>query len=169
MWSSFFWSILTPRSRQFVVRYQQLKHQNKVWSLFKVNNRDIRATWMRSFWCLYFWFWVDFIHCFGVSIQVNAIWGCSVNEKYTLVLFPWYCTLFHKFCFLTRKQSRISEKQISGKIILTQIVSTKICRKPSIKIFGKYLGKVLFHQFVYVYLNVIYLETACTEHQFMSC
>ena len=31
---------------------RQWKHQNNVWNLFKVDNRDIRTTSVTSFWCL---------------------------------------------------------------------------------------------------------------------
>ena len=36
-----------------LVQSQQWKHQNNVWNLFKVNNRDTRTTSMTLFWCLH--------------------------------------------------------------------------------------------------------------------
>ena len=40
----------------------QWKHQNNVWNLYKVNNKDTRATSMTSFWCLYCLLWADFTY-----------------------------------------------------------------------------------------------------------
>ena len=36
------------------IQNQLWKHQNIVRNMFKVNNKDTRATPMRSFWCLYY-------------------------------------------------------------------------------------------------------------------
>ena len=38
--------------RHLLDQIQQLKYQNNVWNLFKVNNKDIRMTSITSFWCL---------------------------------------------------------------------------------------------------------------------
>ena len=40
-------------SQHLLVPNQQWKHQNNVWNLFKVNNKDTRTTSMKSFRCLY--------------------------------------------------------------------------------------------------------------------
>ena len=47
-----------------LVQSQQWKHQNNVWNLFKVNNKDART---RS-WYLYCSLWSDFIHCSAIFI-----------------------------------------------------------------------------------------------------
>ena len=52
-----------PRtSWHLLVQSQHWKHQNNVWNLYKVNNKDTRATSMMSFWCLYCLLWTDFTY-----------------------------------------------------------------------------------------------------------
>ena len=43
----------TVTSRHLLVQSQQWKHQNNMWNLFKVNNKDTKTTSVTSFWCLY--------------------------------------------------------------------------------------------------------------------
>ena len=62
---------INPRkilSWHLVVQIQQWKHQNNVWNLFKVNNKDSRTTWTKSFWCLYCQLGIEFTHCSGVFV-----------------------------------------------------------------------------------------------------
>ena len=40
-------------SRLLLVQNQQWKHQNNVWNLFKVTNKDSRTPSFKSFWCFY--------------------------------------------------------------------------------------------------------------------
>ena len=55
-------------SRHLLIQSQQRKHQNNVWNLFNVNNKDIRTTSLTSFWCLY-WYLEEISHnCSGVFI-----------------------------------------------------------------------------------------------------
>ena len=64
--------LLVP-SRYLLVQTQQLILQNKVWNLFKINNKDTRTTLMTSFWCRACQLWMYFTHCSGISI-VNIKW-----------------------------------------------------------------------------------------------
>ena len=41
--------------------------QNNVWNLLKVNNRDIRTTSVKSFWCLYCKLWTDFTYWIWIT------------------------------------------------------------------------------------------------------
>ena len=41
-------------NRYLLVQSQQWKHQNNLWILFKVNNKDTKITSMTSFWFIYF-------------------------------------------------------------------------------------------------------------------
>ena len=45
--------ILPMPSWHLLVQSQQWKHQNNVWNMFKVNNKDTKTTSLTSFWCLY--------------------------------------------------------------------------------------------------------------------
>ena len=54
--------------RHLFVWSQQWKHQNNVWNLFKVINRDTRIISVTSLWCLYCWLWTYFTHSSVVSI-----------------------------------------------------------------------------------------------------
>ena len=53
--------------------------------MFKVNNKDTRATSMTSCWCLYCW--IYFAHCSSVSIvdfeQVNVAWVIFLKKVFT--------------------------------------------------------------------------------------
>ena len=42
-------------------------HQNNVWNLFKVSNKNTRTTSMTPFWCFYCSLWTGFTHCTGIS------------------------------------------------------------------------------------------------------
>ena len=42
--------------------------ENNVWNMFKVNNKDNRATPLTLFWCLWRYFWTDMSHRSGVCI-----------------------------------------------------------------------------------------------------
>ena len=84
--------MIAPIQAAFASSKSTRIHQNKVWNLFRVNNRDIRTTSITSFWCLYE-LWADLIHCSGVSIvdleQVNAVWVGSIatnHEEHSEVL-----------------------------------------------------------------------------------
>ena len=70
----------TP-SRNLSVHSQQFKHQNNVRNLFKVINKDIKPTSLRSFCCLYFLLQTNFTHCSGVSTvnfeEVNVIYNVT--------------------------------------------------------------------------------------------
>ena len=85
-----------PLSRQLLVQSQQRKHQNNVWNLFKVNNKDTRRTSATSLWCLYCWLWIDFTHCSSVSIvdleQVVAVRAVNrwpkLNKSNTFIWLP---------------------------------------------------------------------------------
>ena len=49
------WLILCkyyPR-RNLLAQSEQWKHQSNVWNLFKINNKEARATSLTSFWCLH--------------------------------------------------------------------------------------------------------------------
>ena len=68
------------------------KHQNKVWNLFKIknkDNKDVNDCALVSF--------LDFIHCYGVSIigfeQVNAGW-VALNVLKVKVKDPLQLNLF---------------------------------------------------------------------------
>ena len=45
-------NLFSPNQHLFV-QSQQWKHQNNVWNLFKVSNKNTRRTSMPAFWCLY--------------------------------------------------------------------------------------------------------------------
>ena len=51
------WHLLAPS--------QKWKHQNNMWNLFKVYNKDTRTTTTTFFWCLYCQLWTDFTHFSG--------------------------------------------------------------------------------------------------------
>ena len=66
-------------SQPLLVQSQQWEHQNNVWSLFKIKNKDIRMTPMTLFWCLYCYLRTDFIYsCFQCWLWTS---------KYRLVIF----------------------------------------------------------------------------------
>ena len=48
------WSLIQNNNPRLylLAQSQQWKHHNKVWNMFKVNNKDTRKTSMTSFWCL---------------------------------------------------------------------------------------------------------------------
>ena len=52
------WKVLP--SRHLLVQSQQWKHQNNVWNLFKVNDKDFRIKSMMSLWCIYYQIFKDF-------------------------------------------------------------------------------------------------------------
>ena len=60
------WTNFRIPSRDLLIQSSQSKHQNNVWNLFKINNKDTRRTKLGT----------DFTYCFGISIvdleQVNA-------------------------------------------------------------------------------------------------
>ena len=66
---------LCQSSQYILFQSQQWKHLNKLWNLFKFNNKDTRT---KSFWCLHCQLWTYFTHFSGVSNfdfeQVNAGW-----------------------------------------------------------------------------------------------
>ena len=62
-------NVLRYPNIHLLVQSQRWEHQENVWNLFKVNNKDTRTTSMTSFWCLYDWFCTDFINCSGVSLD----------------------------------------------------------------------------------------------------
>ena len=74
-----------PIKPAFTWSKSTVEHQNNVWNLFTVNNKDTGRTSMASFWCLNCYLWTDFTHCSGVSIvdleQVNAAWVVLVSLK----------------------------------------------------------------------------------------
>ena len=49
----------TCPSRHLLVQSQQLKHQNNVWNMFKVNNKDSRTTSLTLFWCFHCRLWTS--------------------------------------------------------------------------------------------------------------
>ena len=67
-------------SSYFLVQSLQLKHQN-VWNMFKVNNKDTRATSMTSFWCLYCQLWTNsrYFWCFHCWLDKQMPAGIPVK------------------------------------------------------------------------------------------
>ena len=45
-----------------------IKHYNKLWNMFKVNNNDTRTRSLASFWRLYCYLWTYLAPCFSVFI-----------------------------------------------------------------------------------------------------
>ena len=79
MWSS---RDLDHPSRHLLVQKQQWKHQNNVWNLFKVNNKDTRRLVLVSlllslnrihtlFWCYHCWLWIS-----------NCRLGCRMKSNW---------------------------------------------------------------------------------------
>ena len=68
----------------YLLKVNNRNTRNKVWNMFKVNNKDSRMTSMTSFWCLYCWLRTYFTPCSSVSISnfehVIAGWDWPVLE-----------------------------------------------------------------------------------------
>ena len=47
-------------SQNLLIESQQWKHQNNVWNLSKVNNKNTRMASVTPFWCRYWQLWTDF-------------------------------------------------------------------------------------------------------------
>ena len=61
------------------VQSQQWKHQNNVWNLFKVNNKDYRTTSLTTerrhifhtlFWCYHCWLWTSECHLGSLILRL---------------------------------------------------------------------------------------------------
>ena len=76
-------------SRYLLVQSQQCKHQNNVWNLFKVYNKDTRTTSLALFIDVILMSLLltlnDFIHCYGSSIddfeQANTVGATQGSLK----------------------------------------------------------------------------------------
>ena len=68
----------------FLVQCQQWKHQNNVWNLFKVNNKDTRTASVTSFLYLYCKLWTNFTYFPGVPIVIMNTYMSAGGEKYQL-------------------------------------------------------------------------------------
>ena len=78
-------------SRHLLVQIQQSKQQNNVWSLFKVNDKDIRTKSMMSLLCIYYQIFKDFTCCPSPLLLWTSKYGLH-KEWIT----PTYWSYFHK-------------------------------------------------------------------------
>ena len=69
------WKILNQNENEYlspagIYLFKLSKHQNNLWSLFKVNNKDTT-----TFWCLLCWLWTDITYFYGASIaDFEQVW-----------------------------------------------------------------------------------------------
>ena len=60
-------SFKTYSNRHLYVQSQQWKHQNNLWNMLKIINKDARTISWTSFWCLCCEAWTDFTHCSNIG------------------------------------------------------------------------------------------------------
>ena len=100
-----------PR-RYLLVQSQKWKHQNKIWNLFKVTNKDTRTT------CLYCFLWTnvtDFAVGSNVEFQqLNACWNITRQSHIALVT----VLLTLKSYLLTRSSLTARQKMAFKKMLI---------------------------------------------------
>ena len=115
-----------------------------MWNIFRVNNKDTRATPIKWFWCLYCKLWMDSAHYFDVSIndfeQVNADWIV--------------CLKFVKILLTSWNPSRtkvIKQKQPPGGVLLKHLCQSLFFNKVAGIRPATLLKKRLRHSYFFVY------------------
>ena len=109
------WLLLTLNNF-LLVQIEQQKHQNKMWILFKVTNKDTRTTSVLLVSLLLIWtdfmhssvFIADFEHVFSQNLDKN-LWGnFSENRRRSAISFHYKSN--HRWFFVVHK----SDSRING-------------------------------------------------------
>ena len=103
IWHVLYIKDLNRSSQQLLVQSEQMKHESGVSNIFKANNKDIKMTSMTSFLCLYWQVWINFTHCYIVSIvdfeQLTAGWGSlEIEQMISFSPIPFFYNNNVQFC-----------------------------------------------------------------------
>ena len=70
-WVSTYFYFSDCPSQQLLVQSRQWEHQISLWNQLKVNNKEIKATSLTTFWYLFCHLRTDFKHCFGEHLIIT--------------------------------------------------------------------------------------------------
>ena len=121
--------------RHVLVQSQQWKHQNYVWNLFKVFNKDTRTTSLTPFW----------IRCKIFNVHLTIFWTLSVIVKFGIVL--------------GRLLSKTARKCISWTFLRSYLANNNLFKHEYFhNAFGKRKHEITFHPLLVFTKRVFYLD-----------